>query len=528
VSFEAKTQGFEYLQQVIPPALWAAINPSSIDMKGFEACKRAFTKGRETIRDQPFLSSGLVLSTGKADSLVPTTGSNTPNTGTRFNFPGDGNFTGLTRDACSIEFDFFSPNGDDLYLDYVFASEEYPDKVGSASSDEFALFLNGENIALVPGSTPPRPVSINNVNRDTSQAYFNNNDPSEFIGGEPYPDFQPDGFTTKLIAMGPTKPGKTNHLKFVIADGGDAGLDSWLLLSNMTFTPPRCENVNVIPYLNDLTSMGSVLGGDLVKIHAHPSCLYPVPREVYCRFEGSTMDEIVPGVLVSTFTAAPDTIECVTPYSGLSIGTAVSFGFYDPRNGPFDKFRIVWTPANKEYMFFGSPNPQVQVVGWMQSDAMVVAGTRFDTIWDNDKLINRALNSLNSDPPTLTAADLEITLEIAVFDDELAFQVVDTFLVPPPWTGYYDPVVQESTIRHYFDYGYGGLAVVKVRVVASHNGRVGATISSDILAAFASRVNPICNPRPSARCDGFNVLPNCPPTLSYVQADLAFTPGKES
>jgi hypothetical protein len=235
------------------------------------------------------------------------------------------------------------------------------------------------------------------------------------------------------------------------------------------------------------------------------------------------MDEIVPGVLVSSYTDALDTVECVTPYSGLSIGTAVSYGFHDPGTGPFDKFKIDWSEADREFMFFGTPRPQVQVEGWLKSDSMVTAGTSFDIQWDNAALVMEALKSLGS---SVSSDDIEIEFEIAVFDDELAFQVVQTVPVPSPGTGTLDPIVQTSTISHYFDYGYGRLAVVMVRLVASYNGRVGATFSSGILAAFAPGANPVCRPRPTTNCPGFNELPSCPPTVSYVQADLDFTPGE--
>jgi hypothetical protein len=519
VSFEEKNPTSGYLENTVSSDLWLAINLSSVKVKGNPSCIRVFTKGRDAVRESTFPNAGFVLSTGNATSLVPRSGaSNNVNTGTKFNLPGDSIFPNVTtRDACSIEFDFHSSVGGDLNINYVFASEEYPDKVGEDDIDLFGFFLNGENIALVPGTTDS--VSINNVNKNKSDIYFNDNDPSN--QDNPYPGFQPDGFTTELTAKGRTLPGLPNHLKIVVADGGDANYDSWVLLSSIFFTTPNCTDVTNTELSGD-TLEGTVLGGDVIKIREHPACLSR-PLDVFCRFKGSTMDEIVQGVLVSSYTAANDTIECVTPYSGLSIGTAVSYGFHDPRTGPFDKFRIDWSEADREFMFFGTPIPQVKVEGWLKSDSMVIAGTFFDIQWDNAALIMDALKSLGS---TVNSGDIVIEAEIAVFDDELAFQVVQRVPIPSPGTGKLDPTVQTSSIRDYFDYGYGRLAVVMVRVVASYNRRVGATYKSGILAAFAPGANPVCRPRPSLNCLGMNELPSCPPTVSYVEADLDFSPGE--
>ena len=65
-----------------------------------------------------------------------------------------------TFDATVLEFDFV-PNADTLFFSYVFGSEEYNEFVGSFN-DVFGFFVNGQNVALIPGTNTP--VSINTIN----------------------------------------------------------------------------------------------------------------------------------------------------------------------------------------------------------------------------------------------------------------------------------------------------------------------------------------------------------------------------
>ena len=107
---------------------------------------------------------------------------------------------GITNDASVLEFDFVSDGGD-LYVSFVFASEEYNEYVYSFN-DVFAFFLDGENIALVPNTNVP--VSVDNINGGnpfgTNPSYpglYNNNDISD---GGPFFANEYDGFTTVLVA----------------------------------------------------------------------------------------------------------------------------------------------------------------------------------------------------------------------------------------------------------------------------------------------------------------------------------------
>lgn len=158
----------------------------------------------------------------------------------------DGLIPGYTSfDACTLEFDFQCTGTQVIQFRYVFSSEEYNEWVDSPFNDVFGFFLNGVNIALVPGS-PGTPVSINNVN--CSNPYnppvgsycnlFINNDCNDIPPGAfPCPgvaDIQMDGMTIILTATGVLSPG-LNHIKLAVADAGDQVLDSNVFIQGQSF-----------------------------------------------------------------------------------------------------------------------------------------------------------------------------------------------------------------------------------------------------------------------------------------------------
>ncbi len=157
-----------------------------------------------------------------------------------------------TYDASILEFDFV-PNSSTLSFQYIFASEEYNYYVNSSYNDVFGFFVNGQNIALIPGTSTP--VSINNVNRGKSGVdapsssnngtYFRANETSNSGGSwqsaGPYA-IQYDGFTAVLqaIATGLT-PGQSTHIKLAIADAGDRSLDSAVFLAGGSFVSSAAD-----------------------------------------------------------------------------------------------------------------------------------------------------------------------------------------------------------------------------------------------------------------------------------------------
>jgi hypothetical protein len=182
------------------------------------------------------VNSGVILTSGKAGGAV---GPNTSDGYTRANgLSGDADLNALvgggTYDATVLEFDFISGTGD-LFFNYVFASDEYNEYADTTFNDVFAFFLDGENIALIPGTTIP--VAINNVNAtlDDHPEYYNNND--MFGTGNPFPyNIQYDGFTDVFTAKKLGLTAGSHHIKLAIADRGDDILDSAVFIQAGTFS----------------------------------------------------------------------------------------------------------------------------------------------------------------------------------------------------------------------------------------------------------------------------------------------------
>lgn len=191
------------------------------------------------------IAGGVVLTTGYATLIGPV--NNDDGAGRDNGLPGyaplGAQVPGFpTFDALRLKFDFTTPGGD-LFFNYVFGSEEYNEFANSPFNDVFAFFLDGNNIALIPGTTTP--VSINNVNggnplgtNPQNATYFNNNDPSD--GGTFA--FQYDGFTDVFTAQALGLSAGTHTIELAIADSGDHVLDSGVFIQGGTFsgeiTPP--------------------------------------------------------------------------------------------------------------------------------------------------------------------------------------------------------------------------------------------------------------------------------------------------
>lgn len=196
------------------------------------------------------LDSGIVLTTGRAASILGSYGVNGPsNVLASFDNgqPGDARLQALagrqTMDACKLEFDVI-PAGDTVSIDYVFSSEEYISAVCGPYNDAFAFFISGpgitgaDNMALVPGTTIP--VTINTINNGIPGTTGNIVDCTSMGPGSPFTAYYQDnatgttlthkGLTTVLKAMHVVNPCDTYHFAIAIADAGNAKYDSGVFL----------------------------------------------------------------------------------------------------------------------------------------------------------------------------------------------------------------------------------------------------------------------------------------------------------
>lgn len=177
------------------------------------------------------IEEGIVMCSGLITNAIGPNASS--GTSTANGLVGDADLTAYsgqnTYDATVLEFDFVPGAGfNDLYVEFVFGSEEYTEWVFEYN-DDFAFFLNGTNIATVPSTTTA--ITINTINPWVNPAYYKSNEayPGPFCN-------EMDGFTVKMVAQGPLIVDATNHIKLAIADGGDYALDSWVFIKASSFS----------------------------------------------------------------------------------------------------------------------------------------------------------------------------------------------------------------------------------------------------------------------------------------------------
>jgi hypothetical protein len=140
--------------------------------------------------------------------------------------PGDEGLSALagqpTYDAAFYQVTLI-PTGHTLHVKYVFASEEYPEYVGSQFNDVMEVLVKGVNCATVPNSSTP--VSINTVNGQTNAAYYVDNS----TGAAGYSTSM-DGLTVPLTCSVPVTPGQPVTLRIGVADSADHIYDSAIAL----------------------------------------------------------------------------------------------------------------------------------------------------------------------------------------------------------------------------------------------------------------------------------------------------------
>ncbi len=183
-------------------------------------------------------------------------------------------------DAAVLEFDFVA-TGETVEFNFIFASEEYPEYVCGTVNDAFGFFLSGPgidgggmfsnnavNLAIVPGTTPPIPVTINSVNPGVvgdngTQSNCDDIDPNWADHSIYYTDnssmssnstvIEYDGFTVVMNATYDIQCGETYHIKMAIGDGGgdgfaDTSFDSAVFLEASSFS----SNAFQLELTNDL------------------------------------------------------------------------------------------------------------------------------------------------------------------------------------------------------------------------------------------------------------------------------------
>ena len=184
------------------------------------------------------IDEGTVLTTGKYTHFGSTNTSNHDGQVTLKNTGTDVDLVQLQNSLVgpvALEFDVVTV-GSELNFEYVFASEEYLEYVGSSFNDVFGFFIsgpgingsfsnNGVNYAVVPNTNTY--ISVNTINNVQNSQYFNYNWGSGFWGSN---TFAYDGFTDVLTVDVPVQCGETYHVRLVLSNVQDRNYDSAIML----------------------------------------------------------------------------------------------------------------------------------------------------------------------------------------------------------------------------------------------------------------------------------------------------------
>lgn len=207
--------------------LGSGITISNVTYTGSATSSGTFTGGFSSGLD---FDTGVLLTTGAAQNAVGP--NNDSGKSTNFGGAGDSDLTNLsgytTNDATVLSFDFEFDGGlgGDLFFNFVFASEEYNEWVGSQYNDVFGLFVDGTNVAELDNGDP---ITINTVNNGANSSYYVDNASAAY-------DIQYDGFTKSIGIKVLGLTAGLHTMKFAIADGSDFAWDSGIFIQASSFS----------------------------------------------------------------------------------------------------------------------------------------------------------------------------------------------------------------------------------------------------------------------------------------------------
>lgn len=208
------------------------------------------------------IDTGIVLCTGRVLTVAGDTGINADRfrnasrsngiTTTDAQISTVAGASAVQRDLCFLQFNFI-PRGDSAFIDYVFASEDYPEFACVQSFDAFGIFVQApsdtfKNYSKVPGTNINVSVnSINDTSKQTGVANFNTYCKGLGAGSPFIQHYTPnlinnhivyDGMTKVLRARIPVQPNLTHTMKIAIADILDGLFDSGIFFKKSSFTSP--------------------------------------------------------------------------------------------------------------------------------------------------------------------------------------------------------------------------------------------------------------------------------------------------
>jgi hypothetical protein len=188
----------------------------------------AIFSGGDTISpDATPSDTGVILSTGRANNFTQSNGDPNRSTGQSTNTSGPNNNADFnaaagtsTYDAAYLDIDF-EPTGTQMTMQFIFASDEYPEFANSVYQDFVGVWVNGVQATLAIGNGDADPGNVNSTNNEN--LYFDNT-------SDDY-NTEMDGFTVTMTLTMTVVPFVTNSIRIGIADVSDSSYDSNLLIA---------------------------------------------------------------------------------------------------------------------------------------------------------------------------------------------------------------------------------------------------------------------------------------------------------
>ncbi len=234
----------------------------SADYTGHSASSGVYSDGDDVAPQFTPSDTGVILSTGRADSVTNSSGEANTSDRTSGNMrtAGDDDLTDIagfqTYDAAVFEATFV-PDGSMLTMQIVFSSEEYLEYVGSGFNDAVGIWVNGVQAELTVGSGD---ITINNINDESNQNLYVDNPSNAEVANT-----EMDGFTVTLTLKAPVNPGEENTIKIGIADAGDSRYDSNLLIAGDSIQCVLLAEDDEIELAANETTTVDLLDNDAIK-----------------------------------------------------------------------------------------------------------------------------------------------------------------------------------------------------------------------------------------------------------------------
>ncbi len=278
------------------------------------------------------IDSGIVISSGDVNDIPP--GGNQPNIG-QYAGLGDPDLLTIaqsvtsnpqassittTHDGAFLEFDF-TPVGDSVKFNFVFASEEYTTYINTVFNDIFAFFISGPgivgpyaspaafpngsvNIAQIPSTNIP--ITISSIHPGLNSQYYISNTTEQ--------NHEFNGFTTVMNIAYPVQCGQLYHFKIAVADCQDDYLDTGVFIEGASFTSDELVEVDVTTVTGDSNIYEGCAGAILNFSRPDTSGIYTVHYDIGGNaINGVDYNQILDSI---TFQAGFDTVSLtITPFT---------------------------------------------------------------------------------------------------------------------------------------------------------------------------------------------------------------------